>query len=201
MRRALWRGGFGHCLGPRRPQRQIGGLHKQIRRWGTIDVLYLGVICVGSSEAGHPLLANMLQSHRGKHSDLSGTKRPSRRVNRSARSSHAGGRQPGMMGCFCTLPRLPLLLHTPLKSSSPHLVDYRAAVSCLFTSSDTFDFYLNEFFSPHTFVSSNELRNWNTGVKQCSLRNLEHHQYLLILTHYQHFPENAISICGWHLSV
>lgn len=139
MRRALWQGGFGHCLGPRRPQRQIGGLHKQIRRWGTIDVLYLGVICVGSSEAGHPLLANMLQSHRSKHSDLSRTKSPSRRINRSAQSSHARGHQPEMMGCFCTLPRLRLLLHTRLKSSSTHLVDYRATVSCLFTSSDTFD--------------------------------------------------------------
>lgn len=55
MRLSLWQGGSGLCLGPQWPQRQIGGLHKQIRRWRTIDVLYLGVICVGSSEAGHPL--------------------------------------------------------------------------------------------------------------------------------------------------
>lgn len=119
MRLSLRRGGFRHCLGPQWPQRQIGGLHKQIRRWGTIDVLYLGVICVGSSEAGHPLF--------GKHAAKS-PRQTQRRGGQRARGAESMWAQPSdsrsavreMMGCGALLLSHPHTFNLSLCSRLRH---------------------------------------------------------------------------------
>ena len=121
-RLSLQQGGLGHCLGPRGPQRQIGG-----RGGGCINRLG------GGGKKGLVYRGSWCWELRSRSPAGGQTRKV--RAGGDASAARCSGlsrtRSSGMTGCLCTRPLSALLLRSRLKPSSS-VSAYRAAVSAPF---------------------------------------------------------------------